>query len=262
MLAVPWLNPNLLHWGVQRTGGRTQQRKRNSVSSLQIKQRDWHQKTSTQAEQAEHGLGQGAEPGCCETGKKKSCQGKNSRESSCNGARYFLSSVRACFPPSHALYCYLIVLYSVCKEGLQLLQSAKAHFSTSEKNHWICPLHSALPDFQRTANAILQRHPHLKALGCELKLPRKINRSSGVKIVVDSFAPLPWTELSKTRVTVICVGPVSGCETRPLQEHHKALSAKYMSPNVCLCVCAHMHAHVRDHAHTIYKLCMCTQSKW
>lgn len=31
------------------------------------------------------------------------------------------------------LYCYLIILYSVCKDGLQLLQSAKARFSSSEK---------------------------------------------------------------------------------------------------------------------------------
>ena len=55
------------------------------------------------------------------------------RESSCNGARYCLSSARACFPPSHALYCYLIVSYTVCKDGLQLLQSAEAHFPSSEK---------------------------------------------------------------------------------------------------------------------------------
>lgn len=111
-------------------------------------------------------------------------------------------------------------------------------------------------DFQSTASAILQCRPHLKALGSELKLSRKINKNSGVKIVVDSFAPLAWTELSKPTVTVTCVGLVSGCETWPRQEHHKAQSAKHM----CVCTCTH--TYVRDHAHTIYTLRMYTHSKW
>lgn len=59
-----------------------------------------------------------------------------------------------------------------------------------KKNHWTCLLYSALTDFQRTVNVILQCRPYLKALRSELKLSRKINKNSGVKILVNSFAPL------------------------------------------------------------------------
>lgn len=112
------------------------------------------------------------------------------RESSCNGTRYLPSSARARFSPSHAVYCYLTVLYSFCKDGLQLLQSDKVHFSSSKKKHWNCSFCSALTDFQRTVNAILQCRPHLKALGSELELSKKMYKSSRVKILVNSFAPL------------------------------------------------------------------------
>lgn len=139
------------------------------------------------------------------------------------------------------VYCYLIVLYSVCKDGLQLLQSAKARFSSSEKNHWTCPLYSALTDFQRTVNIILQCRPYLKALRSELKLSRKINKNSGVKILVNSFAPLAWTELLKTRVSISC-----GAGLRLWK--HKAQGAKHMSLNMC--VCAHTHVHILETTHT------------
>lgn len=110
-----------------------------------------------------------------------------------------------------------------------------------KKNHWTCLLYSALTDFQRTVNVILQCRPYLKALRSELKLSRKINKNSGVKILVNSFAPLAWTELLKMRVSITC-----GAGLRLW--NHKAQGAKHMSLNMC--ACRHAHVHILETTHT------------
>lgn len=83
-------------------------------------------------------------------------------------------------------------------------------FLQQQKTHWPCHLYPARADFERTSSAILQCHPCLKALGFELRLSRKIYNDSEVKVLIDSFTPLTWTELSKAKTTIICVGLVSG----------------------------------------------------
>lgn len=149
MFAVPWLNPILLHWGVQRTGG-TKCRggkgilfphyKSNSVTDIK---RQAHRRSKQSMEW-------GSRKSLAAVKQEKIIlPGKNSRKRKLMQWGKILSSVRACFPPSCAVYCYLIVLYSFCKDGLQLLQNAKAHFSSSKNItglvlstlHWL-PKHS------------------------------------------------------------------------------------------------------------------------
>ena len=111
------------------------------------------------------------------------------RESSYNGARYLLQLGLAFLFPTLSIatslfYILFVKIDSSCYRMLRYISPAV------KKNHWTCPLYPALTDCQRTANAILQCHPHLKALGSELTLSRKINKNTGLKLLVDSFAPL------------------------------------------------------------------------
>lgn len=151
LLTVPWLNSILLHWGVQRTGGRMQQRKRRCF--LITNQIAWLTSKDKHTDGASRAWSEvGEEPRCCEI-EKKPCQGKNIRQKKLMHWGKILSlfnqSILSSFPNPVCMYTHSYTNSKVKPHTACTVSLGRKHDSTQVR----CADHITLPSRKNSHSA-------------------------------------------------------------------------------------------------------------